>query len=180
MSSLRESSVPPPYWTKETSKYSALCTPRMQPDMSSTMTPEITHQVMGGALSLTPVEPASTELEMKLQSVQKQMSALTQIVENEKLMRGQSKGEQRKILEEKELPTRKGDNEISLIEDSPTTSGAISKRTPEPTKQAGDPFAVYGIFTGIVGESEFNEEHINGEVNPFIVDKQTGDKTVNR
>lgn len=163
-------SAPPSYVPRE---------PMLDPKLISPpppLTPLNTHKVMGGQLSL---QSLSTDpVNEKLNSLQMQMNALTQIVETDMTMKSL----------ERTRPTRRNTSEnyndvsetcddIEHSDDDVTSSrkegGERLNNSPQraeksPNKKLtfNDPYDVFGNFTGMVDENEFENALIRGTVDP--------------
>ncbi|CAL9686246.1 unnamed protein product [Knipowitschia caucasica] len=131
---------PPPYHP----------TPSTVISSKGTTPTQMTHKVMGGALSLTPVGPPSNT-ERRLQDIQNQVTALTSIVETSRKFGGTD------CLRSQGLTTEE--------------RGDVARETRR-HMQVKEPFEVTGSFTGIIDADEFNEAYINGTVDPMYGEEQ--------
>ncbi|KAJ0059965.1 hypothetical protein NL108_016986 [Boleophthalmus pectinirostris] len=86
---MMKKTAPPPYQsaTNKSPKLRTPSTSMMPSDPVTCRPPKITHKVIGGELAQTSVGGPTRELEEKIKSVQSQVSALTHIIETEKMLR---------------------------------------------------------------------------------------------
>ncbi|XP_055021357.1 uncharacterized protein LOC129412234 [Boleophthalmus pectinirostris] len=175
--------APPPYQriTSKSSKPRTTPASMRSSDRVTLFTPQITHKVHGGELALTPVEAPSRQLELQIESLQNQMSALTQIMEVEKKMSQHDDEEQNERHMRKQDMIHQDARKTSMNLDKEITVGtsrSLLSRTKENetrgataevlTKQNNEAFQVTGLFSGLVDNTEYEEAQINGIIDPTL------------